>query len=219
MTPDHALDGPAFVDRREIARDDPARSAHHDAIYAFARASEVHDGDTGRHVLRIRSIVEAIALALGFTAEDAEDVGYDAMLHDVGKLRVPADVLAKPDRLSEAERTVVESHTLHGEQMIADRPSMRRAARIARSHHEHWDGSGYPDGLAGEAIPLEARITAAADLLDALVSDRSYKPAWSYERAMAEVVGRSGVQLDPSVVEAIRRADGDASLRRVFENA
>lgn len=208
-----SADATPLDDRRATERTDPDRTAHHDAIYEFARASEVHDGDTGRHVLRIRAIVEAIALEMGFDPRDAEALGYDAMLHDVGKLHIPRALLAKPDRLSDDERRVVESHTVLGERVLAGRPGMARAARIARSHHEHWSGGGYPDGLAGDAIPPEARITAAADMLDALLADRSYKAAWSYERAIEEVVASGGRQLDPTVIDALRAADRRGSLR------
>ena len=206
-------------DRRATRRDDPERTAHHDAIYDFARASEVHDGDTGRHVLRIRAIVEAIALELGFDPADAESLGYDAMLHDVGKLHIPRELLAKPDRLTDAERLVVESHTVLGERELTGRPGMERAARIARSHHERWAGGGYPDGLAGDAIAREARITAAADLLDALLADRSYKAAWSYERAIEEIVACRGSQLDPAVVDALCAADRRGTLRTAVDEA
>jgi HD-GYP domain-containing protein (c-di-GMP phosphodiesterase class II) len=96
------------------------------------------------------------------------------------------------------------------------RPSMQRAARIAHAHHECWDGSGYPQGLAGEAIPLEARITAAADVLDALVADRCYKESWSYHQALEEVCSLAGTKLDPAVIEALRRCDADDALGAIF---
>jgi putative two-component system response regulator len=206
----------AGSDRRNKPRIDPAKAAHYDAIYTLARASEAHDEDTGAHVLRIRGIVERIALELGFDEETARDLGHDAMLHDVGKLRIPPSVLKKPAQLDEAERRVMESHTLRGERLLSDRPTMQRASRIARSHHECWDGSGYPEGLRGEEIPLEARITAVADVLDALISERCYKQSWTYEQALEEVISMAGVKLDPTVVEALRRCDADGSLREVF---
>jgi putative two-component system response regulator len=96
---------------------------------------------------------------------------------------------------------------------------MDRAARIARSHHEHWDGSGYPDGLAGEAIPLEARITAAADILDALIATRCYKQSWTYDAALQEVLALAGTHLDPGVVQALRLADAQGALRPIFQVA
>lgn len=195
---------------------DPAKAAHHDAIYTLARASELHDEDTGAHVLRIRSIVEQIALHLGFELADAEALGYDAMLHDVGKLNMPHEILKKPGQLTEDERRVMESHTIAGERLLSRRPTMQRASRIARSHHESWDGSGYPDGLAGEEIPLEARITAAADVLDALISQRCYKQSWTYDQALREVLGLEGSKIDPGVIAALRKCNTDGSLCEVF---
>jgi len=201
-------------DRRSRVRSDRHQRGHHDAIYTLARAAERQDEDTGAHVVRIRRIVEHIAASLG--VEDAEALGYDAMLHDVGKLAIPAEILKKPGGLTDDERLAMEAHTASGERILADAPTMRRAARIARSHHECWDGSGYPDGLAGDAIPLEARITAAADVLDALVADRCYKEAWSYRDAIAQVMQLAGTKLDPRVVDALRRCDEDGSLASVF---
>ncbi len=208
---------PAEPDRRSTPRTDPQRTAHHDLIFAFARASEQHDADVGGHLHHIRAIVELIALELGFTDSDAEDLGYDAMLHDVGKLHVPADVLNKREELTDDERRLIQSHTTHGEAMLQQKPGTSRAARIARSHHESWDGAGYPDGLTGEMIPLEARITAAADMLDALLADRSYKDAWSYDRAIQAVLAERGRQLDPRVAEALRACHEAGTLRRVYD--
>jgi putative two-component system response regulator len=204
-------------DRRAEPRTDPLRRAHLDAIFALARASELHDEDTGSHVLRIRLIVEQVALRMGFDARDALDLGYDAMLHDVGKLRIPDDVLKKAAQFTDREREVMRAHTVRGERLLSVRPSMQRAARIARSHHEHWDGTGYPDRLKGQAIPLEARITAAADILDALIAHRCYKEAWSYERALAEVSSLKGAKLDPNVVDALMQCDRDGVLREIFD--
>jgi len=203
-------------DRRDARRVNPERAAHHDAIFTLARASELHDEDTGAHVMRIRLIVTQIALHLGLEANDADDLGYDAMLHDVGKLRIPPDVLKKPGQLTPYERQVMESHTVRGERLLSDRATMRRAARIARSHHEAWDGSGYPDGLKGRSIPLEARITTAADILDALISQRCYKESWTYDQAMREVIGLNGTKIDPDVTEALRRCNADGSLCEIF---
>ena len=111
----------------------------------------------------------------------------------------------------------MESHTVRGERLLSDRPSMKRAARIARSHHEAWDGSGYPDRLFQRQIPLEARITAAADVLDALISQRCYKQSWTYEQALREVVALAGSRLDPDVVAALVQCNERGSLRPIFK--
>ncbi len=203
-------------DRRERDRADPQARSHRDAIYSLARISEVHDSDTGEHVLRIRAIVEQIALRMGFAAADAASLGEDAILHDVGKLRVPVDVLKKPDAFDERERNVMQSHTTRGARLLSGLEGMERAARIARFHHERWDGSGYPDGLRGEEIPLEARITAAADVLDALIAQRCYKQSWPYADALREVIALAGSHLDPSVVDAIRRCNAEGALSVIF---
>jgi len=184
-------------------------------IYTLARAAEAHDAHTGEHVLRMRAVVEVIAGQMGIG--DAEALSYDAMLHDVGKLMVPVEILEKPGELTADERSVMEAHTRHGEALLADRPTLARAARIARSHHEHWDGSGYPDGLRGEAIPLEARITAVADVLDALAMERAYKSAWSFEDAWTRVQSLAGSQLDPEIVRAL--AAVHVVVERVYDSA
>jgi len=207
---------PNGEDRRDRRRANPERASHHDAIFTLARASELHDEDTGAHVMRIRLIVTQVALHLEAADIDAEDLGYDAMLHDVGKLRIPPEVLKKPGLLTAFERQVMESHTVRGERLLSDRPSMRCAARIARSHHEAWNGSGYPDGLKGKAIPLEARITAAADILDALIAQRCYKESWTYDQALREVISLSGTKIDPDVTAALQRCNADGSLCEIF---
>lgn len=217
-SPEHDISSESAcpLDRRERERSDPRDRAHRNAIFALARVSEVHDQDTGSHVLRIRSIVEQIALRMGFSPNDAAALGDDAILHDVGKLRVPVDVLKKPEAFTERERGLMQQHTVRGERMISGLEGMQRAARIARCHHERWDGSGYPDGLAGEAIPLEARITAAADVLDALIATRCYKESWSYSDAMQEVLALSGTHLDPAVVDAVKRCNAEGALCAIF---
>lgn len=204
------------IDRRSHLREDGDGRAHRDAVFMLARASEVHDEDTGSHLQRIRMLVRHIAQRLGFTEDEAEALGCDAMLHDIGKLRVPVDVLKKPEAFTPRERDLMQQHALRGERLLLGLPGMQRAARIARHHHERWDGGGYPDGLAGEAIPLEARITAAADVLDALIAARCYKQSWSYEDALREVLALSGSHLDPRVVTALRSADEEAALRPIF---
>lgn len=190
-------------DRRQQQRSDSERSAFLDVVYMLARASEAHDEDTGAHVLRIREIVERIALEMAIDPLDAEMLGFDAMLHDVGKLMIPQSILSKPGQLDDDERLQMESHTTLGAKMLADRPSMFRAGRIARWHHERWDGKGYPDGLMGLEIPIEARITAVADVFDALIAERSYKACWSVEEAVAEVSRLAGTHLDPTAAAAL----------------
>lgn len=176
--------------------------AHLDAIYMLAVASEAKDLDTGRHVRRIQHYAEALALKLGLPAPEAEAIGYAAILHDVGKFHVRDAILKKPGPLTAAEREEMKLHTISGERILSANPFFDRARRIARGHHENWDGSGYPDGAAGDAIPLEARIVHVADVYDALVNERVYKKPWHPHRALAELKAGSGRVFDRDAVEA-----------------
>jgi putative two-component system response regulator len=143
-----------------------------------------------------------IAQRLGLSTTDAEAIGYSAILHDIGKIHVPDRILSKPGPLDEDERATMQQHTLAGERILSNASFFDRARRIARSHHENWDGSGYPDHLAGESIPLEARIVHVADVFDALTSERVYKQPWSRERAVESILGERGRMFAPEVADA-----------------
>jgi HD-GYP domain-containing protein (c-di-GMP phosphodiesterase class II) len=140
-------------------------------------------------------------------------VEFAALLHDVGKIRVPKQILDKPAALTPAERQVVEQHTIWGEQMLSGVGGMlAEVGRVVRSCHEWWDGSGYPDGLAGTAIPVSARIVCACDAFSAMTTDRPYRQALSAQDALQELQRSAGTQFDPAVVRALTRvADGSAS--------
>jgi putative two-component system response regulator len=153
-------------------------------------------------VRRIRDYAEAIARELGFDERVAESIGYSAVLHDVGKMHVPDHILKKPGPLTPEERREMQEHTVVGERIICDKPFFAPARRIARSHHENWDGSGYPDRLGGQEIPIEARIVHLADVYDALTSPRVYKRAWSGYDAAQVVTEACGRMFDPEVVAA-----------------
>jgi putative nucleotidyltransferase with HDIG domain len=171
-----------------------------DAVYMLAHASEEKDEMTGDHLKRMQHLATELARAM--RVEDPEGVGLAAILHDVGKMHVPDAILRKPGPLTAEERKIMEGHTLSGERILADRPFYLPARRVARSHHENWDVSGYPDGLAGEAIPLEARIVHLADVYDALVNVRPYKAAWEKDAARAYIRREAGRMFDPGVAEA-----------------
>lgn len=177
-------------------------AAHMDSIYMLAVASEAKDADTGLHVRRIQYSAEAMARKLGQSDEDAEMMGVAAILHDVGKLLVPDEILKKPSELTDEERRTMELHTIAGEKILPDKPFYRNARQIARSHHENWDGSGYPDGLRGEVIPLAARIVHIVDVYDALTSERVYKGAEKPADALTMVLQSAGVYFDPSLMHA-----------------
>jgi len=143
-----------------------------------------------------------LAERLGLPRPDAEAVGYSSILHDIGKIHVPDRILAKPGPLDDDERRTMQQHTLAGERILAESAFFDRARRIARSHHENWDGSGYPDHLSGENIPLEARIVHVADVYDALTTRRVYKDPWPPAIAAEAVRGERGRMFDPALVDA-----------------
>lgn len=173
-----------------------------DAIVMLAQAAEAKDDDTGEHVQRLGRISRQICIALGLEDRLVEEIGFFSMVHDVGKIHVPDHILKKPGPLTDEEWAVMRQHTVYGERILVDRPIYRIARQITRSHHERWDGRGYPDGLAESAIPLPARIVAVADVFDALTHERPYKAAWPVSDAMKEIRSLSGAAFDPRVVEA-----------------
>jgi putative nucleotidyltransferase with HDIG domain len=165
---------------------------------------EADDGYTGNHC---RSVVE-LALAVGeeleLDPERRRNLEFGALLHDVGKIAIPKEIINKPGKLDPSEWTIIKTHTVEGQKML-DRVGgfMRDVGMIVRSHHERWDGGGYPDGLAGEAIPIESRIIACCDAWNAMVTDRPYRRAFSHENALAELRANAGSQFDPRVVAVL----------------
>lgn len=191
---------------------DKLAAANLDAVHMLAVASELKDADTGMHIRRIQYGTELLARAIGISPDDAKEMGVAAVLHDVGKLLVPDEVLKKPSELTIEERHTIELHTVVGENLMPDKPFFRIARKIARSHHENWDGSGYPDGTAGEMIPLPARIVRVIDVYDALTNDRVYKDAQPAEDAIAEMTKNAGVQFDPTLIETLARLQSSGAL-------
>ena len=192
------------LEREVSARTEELRQTQLEIVSRLGRAVESRDADTGMHIDRMAAMSERLALAIGMPAPEAELLGHAAVLHDVGKLGIPDRVLRKPGRFDLEERAVMETHTTIGAGILDGSGSamIQLAAVIARSHHERWDGSGYPDGLRGEEIPLAARICAVCDVFDALISARSYKPSWPLDAALAELAGQRGRQFDPALVDA-----------------
>ncbi|WAP70779.1 HD domain-containing phosphohydrolase [Jiella pelagia] len=173
-------------------------------IWRLARAIEFRDGTTGEHVSRVAKICRLVSDQMGLGFERGRILYLAAPLHDIGKIGISDTVLQKPGRLTPEEIAVMRRHVEYGAAILGDASTevVRVAAAIARTHHEKWDGSGYPSGLAGEAIPIEGRITAVADVFDALCSERPYKPAWPVEKALAEIVSCRGRHFDPACVDA-----------------
>jgi hypothetical protein len=200
-----ALDAQLMRAQELLGETERARAAETDAkrqsVFMLARAAEARDGTTASHIYQVRDIAAELARATGATAEEAERIGWSAMLHDVGKLRVPDRILLKPGRLDADEWELIMRHAAWGEELLDGGEHFDLARRIARWHHENWNGSGYPDGLAGTKIPFEARIVRIADVYDALRSKRPYKPAWTDEQALTELRRVRGVHLDPELTD------------------
>jgi CHASE2 domain-containing sensor protein len=180
------------------------RETQLEIINRLAGVTESRDEETGLHLERIGRLCEQLALALGMTAPQAETLRHASLLHDVGKIAVPDAILTKPGPLTDEEWVVMRGHAAAGAAMLAGSraPVMRMAEEIALSHHERWDGSGYPAGLAGEAIPLTGRICAVCDVFDALRSRRPYKEPWPLQDALDELARERGRHFDPMVLDA-----------------
>jgi CHASE2 domain-containing sensor protein len=183
------------------------RETQLEVIHRLAHATESRDQETGLHLERISRMCERVGLELGMTATEAETLRNASLLHDVGKIGVPDAILLRPGALSDADREQMRRHTTVGAQLLSGASSevMRMAEEIARTHHERWDGAGYPAGLSGEGIPLPGRICAVCDVFDALLSDRPYKEAWPLPEALAQLRRDRGAHFDPAVVDAFLR--------------
>jgi len=173
-------------------------------ILRLSKAAERRDNGTGDHILRMATLCRIIAEAIGLSEDECRTVYLAAPMHDVGKIGVSDAILLKPGRLDPHERREMERHTEYGHEILAGSASelIRHAADMALSHHERWDGTGYPKRLKGNEIPLFARIVSVADVCDALASERPYKPAWPLDRIKNYLAGHAGTQFDPTCVEA-----------------
>lgn len=172
----------------------------------IARVGAMTDPYLRKHTQRVAELAVQIGREMALEAETLQTLRRSALLHDIGKIGVPETILNKPGRLTEAEFAVVKEHPVRGCAMVQHLRSLERALGGIRSHHERLDGSGYPDGLAGDAIPLEARIIAVADVYDALTSHRPYRAAWPPERALALIESEAGNKLDAACVRALHAA-------------
>jgi response regulator RpfG family c-di-GMP phosphodiesterase len=176
--------------------------SYQQAIDMLAEVAEFKDSTTGAHIRRIEEYTRRLSLELGLGAEQAAAYAQASRLHDVGKVGIPDHILKKPGPLTSEEFSVMKRHTHIGDMLLRRNPSLALARSVAHTHHEHWDGNGYPDGLKGESIPFEARIVAVVDVFDALVSIRPYKPSWPAEKAIEQVQLESGTHLDPKMATA-----------------
>jgi len=186
-------------------------------LVRLARASEYRDDDTGEHTQRVGRTSGLLADALRLETQEVKLIRHAAALHDVGKIGIPDQILLKPGSLTAAEFEVMKSHVSVGAEILSGSrsPLLRVAEQVALTHHEWWDGSGYPAGLKEEEIPLAGRIVAVADVFDALTHDRPYKTAASLDEALEETRCLSGRQFDPSVVAALEQLDHPTLLAPV----
>ena len=199
-------------------------SRERETLLRLAKAGEYRDEDTGNHILRMAKYSRAIAEYLGLSKADCDEIEYASPMHDIGKIGIPDHILLKPGKLSPEEWALMQQHTIIGHGILANSESrfIQTGSVIALSHHEKFDGNGYPYGLSGEEIPLPARIVAVADVYDALRSTRPYKEAWSREDAIGYVTEQSGKHLDPACVDAfLKQLDHiyeiETSLRDAFD--
>lgn len=176
--------------------------AHEETVFRLALAAEFRDNETANHLRRMSRFSEVLALAVGLGVDEAKSLRCASLMHDIGKIAIPDDILQKPGRLSEAEYEQMKNHTVYGAEICrgSEAPLLQMGETVALGHHERWDGSGYPRGRLGEEIPREARIVAVADVFDALISRRRYKAAWSLDEAMEHLASIAGTHLDPELV-------------------
>lgn len=191
--------------------------AHHESLLRLSLAADFKDDDTGVHIVRIGFLAEALALLLGESDEAARMLRKAAPMHDIGKIGTPDAVLKKAGPLTPDEREIMNRHPQTGESILGRSgvPLFQLAAEVALNHHERFDGTGYPNGLAGKDIPLSARITSVVDFYDALTMDRVYRRAFSPEAALGMLIAERGKAFDPRVVDAfVDGLDGLETLRQ-----
>jgi putative two-component system response regulator len=191
-----------LLEQRVKERTAELEGAHLDTLERLAVAAEFRDDDTGKHTERVAAISAVLGRAAGLDAEDVELLRRAAPLHDLGKIGIPDAILRKPGALTPDEWEIMKTHTTAGARILGGGKSriIRKAEEIALSHHERWDGTGYPQARSGEAIPMAARVVAVADVFDALTSDRVYRKAWAADDVLAHIQSHTGTHFDPALV-------------------
>ncbi|MEJ7750235.1 MAG: HD domain-containing phosphohydrolase [Thermoleophilaceae bacterium] len=203
--------------KAERARAEELRGSYVDTVRALTNALEARDAYTGAHAVRVAAYGLELARRVDPQLATNPQVEFGFLLHDVGKVAIPDGILHKADHLGDEERVLMRRHPEIGYEIVSGIESLAEAAEIVRHHHERWDGSGYPDGLAGEKIPLADRVFAVADTLDAITTDRPYRPGSSLAEARVEIRGMAGSQFDPTVVSALDEIT-DEVLERIRES-
>jgi hypothetical protein len=179
-----------------------ALSANYDlTIEAWAKVMEYRDRETEGHSRRLVELTTRLARAMDLNEDQIIRLRRGSLLHDIGKLAIPDEILLKPGPLTKAERKIIDKHPVYGREMLAGVPYLQPSVEVAYSHHEHWDGTGYPEGLKGEQIPLLARLFAVVDTWDALRSDRVYRKAWPAKKVIAYLEQNAGTKYDPHIVK------------------
>jgi ribonuclease P protein subunit RPR2 len=199
------------VFKQERNRTQELRRSYKATVLALANAVEARDAYTHKHAQRVAAYGLRVAHAAGIEVDPQVEFGF--LLHDVGKVAVPDAILFKPGPLTDAEFELVRRHPETGSEILRHIDFLGEAKAVVRHHHERWDGGGYPDGLAGEAIPVHARVFALADTLDALTSERPYRGRTSWEEARRVIRAESGTQFDPAIVSAYETVPDEAFSR------
>jgi putative two-component system response regulator len=196
-----------ILDARVKERTKALRDTQLEIIYRLSRAAEYRDNETGLHIKRMSHFCRAIAIALKSDESACDLIFHASPMHDIGKIGIPDGILLKPARLTPDEWNVMKTHTTIGAEILSGHDSslIRTGQIVALTHHERWDGSGYPNGLSKDEIPLFGRITAVCDVFDALTSERPYKSAWPLEDALREIRAGSGSAFDPAIVDVFFR--------------
>jgi putative two-component system response regulator len=193
--------GRMYRERNEALEE--VAKAHHEALFRLSLAADLKDDDTGVHIIRIGFLAEALALLLGQSRQSASMLRKAAPMHDIGKIGIPDNVLKKPGSFQPAERATMNQHAAMGADILGRSriPLFQLAAELAMTHHEKWDGTGYPHALAGDNIPISGRIVAVVDFFDALTMDRVYRKAFPYEKALGMLQDQRGKAFDPKIVD------------------
>jgi ribonuclease P protein subunit RPR2 len=204
--------------KAERARAQALSRSYMATVRALSNAVEARAAYTGKHAERVAAYGLEIAQVAGLSVDGHPEIEFGFLLHDVGKVAIPDSILYKPESLSDDERRLMQQHTVIGWEILRDVDFLGEAKQVVRSHHERWDGEGYPDRLAGERIPLAARVFSVADTLDALTTTRPYRQASSLAEAREIISAAAGAQFDPAVVEAFGRI-ADATLETIRRGA